>query len=171
MWCSREAYWQVTRSRRWQIAAAVWPASQGYRVARPKTSRTLERIRRSTVAPSKPATSPEPNRYRPVALPSRAGTHGELLGVFAHEVAQPLTSILRNAEAFLQKARLEAAAPPEIRDTLHAIISDAVRAAEMIQRLHSLLILGEVPSVGGRPGTVGSPYRYHAQHNDPQCCA
>jgi len=144
MWRTREAYWQGSWSRRWQIAAAVWPASQGYRVARLNTSRTLDKIRRSTVAASKPATSHGPNRYHPNALPSGAGSHGELLGVFAHELAQPLSSILRNAEASLQTALLEATVPIEIRETLHAIITDAVRAAEMIQRLRSLLTRGEV---------------------------
>jgi len=144
MWRSREAYWQVAWSRRWQIAAAVWPASQGYRVARLNTSRTLDKIRRSTVAASKPATSYGPNRYHPIALPSGAGSYGELLGVFAHELAQPLSSILRNAEASLQTALREATVPIEIRETLHAIITDAVRAAEMIQRLRSLLTRGEV---------------------------
>jgi C4-dicarboxylate-specific signal transduction histidine kinase len=66
------------------------------------------------------------------------------LGVFAHELAQPLSSILRNAEASLQIALLETTVPLEIRETLHAIITDAVRAAEMIQRLRSLLTRGEV---------------------------
>jgi len=144
MWRTREAYWQGSWSRRWQIAAAVWPASQGYRVARLNTSRTLDKIRRSTVAASKPATSHGPNRYHPFALPNGAGSHGELLGVFAHELAQPLSSILRNAEASLQTARLKATVPIEIREPLQAIITDAVRAAEMIQRLRSLLTRGEV---------------------------
>ena len=144
MWRSREAYWQGSWSRRWQIAAAVWPASQGYRVARLNTSRTLDKIRRSTVAISKPAANQAPNRYHHIALPSGAGTRGEFLGVFAHELAQPLSSILRNAEASLQIALLETTVPLEIRETLHAIITDAVRAAEMIQRLRSLLTRGEV---------------------------
>ena len=144
MWRSREAYWQVSWSRRWQIAAAVWPASQGNRVARLNTSRTLDKIRRNTVAASKPATSHGPNQYHPIALPSGAGSHGELLGVFAHELAQPLSSILRNAEASLQIALLETTVPLEIRETLYAIITDAVRAAEMIQRVRSLLTRGEV---------------------------
>jgi len=145
MWRSREAYWQGSRSRRWQIAAAVWPASQGYRGARLNTSRALDKIRRSTVATSTPATSQGPNRYHPIAHPSGAGTHGEFLGVFAHELAQPLSSILRNAEASLQIALLEPTVPLEIREALHAIITDAVRTAEMIQRLlRALLTRGEV---------------------------
>src|SRR5215831_13764027 len=144
MWRTREAYWQGSWSRRWQIAAAVWPASQGYRVARLNTSRTLDKIRRSTVAIPKPATSQGQDRYHHLALPNGAGTYGEFLGVFAHELAQPLSSILRNAEASLQIALLETTVPLEIRETLHAIITDAVRAAEMIQRLRSLLNRGEV---------------------------
>jgi C4-dicarboxylate-specific signal transduction histidine kinase len=88
--------------------------------------------------------SQEPDRYRQIALPSREGFLGEVSGVFAHELAQPLASILRNAEAALQIIPQGVTAPTELRAILRDIITDTVRAAEMMQRLRSLLIRGEV---------------------------
>jgi C4-dicarboxylate-specific signal transduction histidine kinase len=66
-----------------------------------------------------------------------------LAGAFAHELAQPLTSILANAEAALQIALGETAIPEEIREILRDIIRDDVRAAEMIRRLRALLAPGK----------------------------
>jgi C4-dicarboxylate-specific signal transduction histidine kinase len=68
---------------------------------------------------------------------------GGLAGAFAHELAQPLTSILANAEAALQIALHETAIPEEIREILRDIIRDDVRAAEMIRRLRALLAPGK----------------------------
>ena len=109
-----------------------------------KARRTLDRIRRSAVATPKPAPSQGPDRYRHTAVPSRVGFVGEVSGVFAHELAQPLTSILRNAEAALQILPREVTASTEIHAILRDIIADTVRAAEMLRRLRSLLIRGEV---------------------------
>jgi len=99
---------------------------------------------RSAIATPEPAPSRGPERYRHIALPSRAGFLGEVSGVFAHELAQPLASILRNAEAALQIIPPEVTAPTELRAILHDIITDTARAAEMLRRLRSLLIRGEV---------------------------
>ena len=99
---------------------------------------------RSAIATPEPAPSRGPERSRHIALPSRAGFLGEVSGVFAHELAQPLASILRNAEAALQIIPPEVTAPTELRAILHDIITDTARAAEMLRRLRSLLIRGEV---------------------------
>jgi C4-dicarboxylate-specific signal transduction histidine kinase len=74
----------------------------------------------------------------------RVAALGELSGAFAHELVQPLTSILGNAEAALQV--LPAATPgcAEIREMLRDIIKDDMRAAEVIQRLRSMLARGEI---------------------------
>ncbi len=148
MWRSSEAYWQVSRSRRWQLAATDWPASHGRRVSGMKARRALNQIRRSAVATPEPAASHAPDRYRHIVLPGRVGVLGELSGVFAHELAQPLTSILRNAEAALQIALPEVTVPAEIHQILRDIITDTARAGEMIRRLRSLLTRGEVQCQG-----------------------
>jgi len=72
----------------------------------------------------------------------RVAVLGELSGAFAHELAQPLTSILGNAEAALQLLP-DTAALAEIREMLRDIVREDVRAAEVIQRLRSMLARGE----------------------------
>jgi two-component system, LuxR family, sensor kinase FixL len=87
---------------------------------------------------------------------ARAATLSELSGALAHELNQPLTSILSNAEAGLcllaraapERAAPERAAPgPELVAELGAILRDIAaedqRAAEVIRRLRALLQRGE----------------------------
>jgi PAS domain S-box-containing protein len=74
----------------------------------------------------------------------RAAVLGELSGAFAHELAQPLTAILGNAEAALQLLPADTPGRREIADILRDIIRDDVRAAEMMQRLRSMLARGEI---------------------------
>jgi PAS domain S-box-containing protein len=70
---------------------------------------------------------------------SRVAMLGELSGSLAHELNQPLTAILSNAQA---AQRYLARNPPEL-EALSAILSDIVkndrRAGDVIQRLRSLL--------------------------------
>jgi C4-dicarboxylate-specific signal transduction histidine kinase len=82
-------------------------------------------------------------QHQQLAHLGRVALLGGLAGAFAHELAQPLTSILANAEAALQIALRDTAVPGEIRDILRDIIRDDVRAAEMIQRLRALLAPGK----------------------------
>ncbi len=75
---------------------------------------------------------------------ARANQLGQLSGAFAHELNQPLTSILANAEAGL---RLMNADPPdltEVRDILGDIASADRRAADTISNLRKLLVKQEV---------------------------
>jgi C4-dicarboxylate-specific signal transduction histidine kinase len=73
----------------------------------------------------------------------RAASLGELSSALAHELSQPLTAILGNAQA----AQLILSRPDfeleEIRDILRDIVSDDKRAGEIIARLRSLLKKGE----------------------------
>jgi len=69
---------------------------------------------------------------------------GELSGALAHELNQPLTSILANAEA---GQRLLQRDPPdigEVREILSDIASSDMRASEVISQLRGLLTRGEV---------------------------
>ena len=70
---------------------------------------------------------------------TRVSTMGELTASLAHELNQPLTGILANAQAGL---RFLEATPPdllEIREILKDIVDDDKRAGEVIRRLRSLL--------------------------------
>lgn len=78
-----------------------------------------------------------------LTLLGRAAVLGELSGAFAHELVQPLTSILGNAEAALQIcSRIDG--QTELEEILCDIINDDVRAAEVIKRLRSMLSRGEI---------------------------
>ena len=70
---------------------------------------------------------------------TRVSTMGELTASLAHELNQPLTGILANAQAGL---RFLEATPPdlhEVREILKDIVDDDKRAGEVIRRLRSLL--------------------------------
>jgi PAS domain S-box-containing protein len=73
-----------------------------------------------------------------LAHASRLALVGELLGSIAHEIKQPLTSILNNAAAGL---RLMSAGAEdwELRETFRDIQTDGRRAGEIIERLSSLM--------------------------------
>ena len=70
---------------------------------------------------------------------SRVAAMGELTAAIAHELSQPLTAVLTNAQAaqrFLQKEKPDLG---EVRDILKDIIGDDNRAKDIIQKLRSLL--------------------------------
>jgi PAS domain S-box-containing protein len=76
---------------------------------------------------------------------TRVATLGELSGALAHELSQPLTSILTNAQAGLQFLTREPADLAEIRDVLNDIVDADRRAGEFIRRLRALLRRGDTP--------------------------
>jgi PAS domain S-box-containing protein len=101
-------------------------------------------ITRSDITAHKQAIAQAREQRQQLAHLGRAAVLGELSGAFAHELAQPLTSILGNAEAALQLLPPDTPALTEIRDILRDIIKDDVRAAEVIQRLRAMLTQGEI---------------------------
>jgi signal transduction histidine kinase len=76
---------------------------------------------------------------------SRASMLGELSGAFAHELNQPLTSILANAEVGrrLLDQVPEAADLSELREIFADIVADDKRAADVIGQLRRLLTKGD----------------------------
>ena len=78
-----------------------------------------------------------------VAHLMRVTALGELSGAIAHEVNQPLTAILSNAQAALYLLRPESPNFTEIHDALEDIVHEDSRASEVIQRLRGLLKKGE----------------------------
>ena len=74
---------------------------------------------------------------------TRVSTMGELTASLAHELRQPLTGIMTNAQAarrFLEVVPLDVG---ELRNILADIIADDRRAADVIQRLRDMLRKGE----------------------------
>lgn len=68
---------------------------------------------------------------------------GELSGAIAHEVNQPLTAILSNAQAALYLLAPDSPNFSEIHGALEDIVHEDNRASEVIQRLRGLLKKGE----------------------------
>jgi len=73
----------------------------------------------------------------------RVSTLGELSGAIAHEINQPLTAILSNAQAALHLLAQNKPDLGEIRDALNDIVHEENRADEVIHRLRNLLKKGE----------------------------
>jgi len=69
----------------------------------------------------------------------RVSTIGALAASLAHELNQPLTGILANAQAALRLLEATSTDLVEIRSILCDIVDDDKRAREVIQRLRSLL--------------------------------
>jgi signal transduction histidine kinase len=74
---------------------------------------------------------------------SRASLLGELSGAFAHELNQPLTSILANAQVGRQLIAEGRAGSAELGEILADIEADDRRAAAVITQLRRLLMKGE----------------------------
>ena len=74
----------------------------------------------------------------------RAAVLGQLSGAFAHELNQPLTSILGNAEAALRMIADGNVDPEEFTEILRDIVHDDMRASQVIERLRALLEKGDL---------------------------
>ena len=73
----------------------------------------------------------------------RVSVLGELSGSIAHEINQPLTAILSNAQAALHLLGQKSPDLEDIRDALEEIVHEDNRAGEVIHRLRHLLKKGE----------------------------
>ena len=69
---------------------------------------------------------------------NRVMTLGELTASIAHEVNQPLTGVVTNGSACLRILDHQPADLDEVRGAVESIISDGMRASEVVQRLRAL---------------------------------
>jgi PAS domain S-box-containing protein len=70
---------------------------------------------------------------------SRVSTMGQLTASLAHELIQPLTAIVSNAQAGERYLAADASAVEDVRELLADVTADAKRAGEVIRRIRSLL--------------------------------
>jgi PAS domain S-box-containing protein len=70
---------------------------------------------------------------------SRVSTMGQLTASLAHELIQPLTAIVSNAQAGERYLTADASAVADVRELLADVTADAKRAGEVIRRIRSLL--------------------------------
>ena len=78
-----------------------------------------------------------------VAHLMRVSVMGELSGSIAHEVNQPLTAILSNAQAALYLLAQKSPDLDEVRGALEDIVQEDNRAGEVVRRLRRLMKKGE----------------------------
>lgn len=83
-------------------------------------------------------------RREEMAHMGRVATMGELAASLAHELNQPLTAIMSNAQAALRLTAGDSPDIDEVRDILNDIVADDKRASQVIQRLRSLFRKGEL---------------------------
>jgi C4-dicarboxylate-specific signal transduction histidine kinase/ABC-type uncharacterized transport system substrate-binding protein len=74
-----------------------------------------------------------------VAHLMRVSVLGQLSGAIAHEINQPLTAILSNAQAALSLLARASPDLAEVRDALQDIVDEDNRAGEVVHRLRDLL--------------------------------
>lgn len=75
---------------------------------------------------------------------ARVNLLGELASALAHELNQPLTAILSNAQAARRFLDSDSMDPAELREIIDDIVRDDKRAGEMIHRLRAMLRKGKV---------------------------
>ena len=78
---------------------------------------------------------------------TRVAVLGQLSGALAHELNQPLTAILSNAQAAQRFLKRDSVDLDEVRAIIDDIVSDDKRAGEVIRRLRALLKRGETQLV------------------------
>jgi PAS domain S-box-containing protein len=144
--CIRDVLGGISARRRLEFSrdspeGSLWYEISIERLRRPEGGAV---ITRTDITAHKQAVTQAREQRQQLAHLGRAAVLGELSGAFAHELAQPLTSILGNAEAALQLLPPGTPGLCEIQDILRDIIKDDVRAAEVIQRLRSMLARGEI---------------------------
>lgn len=111
--------------------------------ARPdNTSGTLNGIF-VDITEQKEAESEAALQRQEVAHLMRVSVLGELSGAIAHEINQPLTAILSNANAALDILPENSYEHAELREILQDIVQEDNRAGEVISRLRSLLKKGD----------------------------
>jgi len=77
----------------------------------------------------------------------RVSALGELAASLAHELNQPLTAILSNAQAAQRLLAVDAANLEEVREILKDIVMDNKRAGDIIHRLSGLIKKGDLEFV------------------------
>lgn len=122
---------------RWVTAKA-----SAYRDARGMISRVVGYVIDDTQRKRAEAESLE--QQRQVRHLARVAMMGELSGALAHELQQPLTAILCNAQAGQLLAAQEPPNAEELREIFSEIIRDDKHAGEVIHHLRSHLMRGEM---------------------------
>ena len=123
-----------------------WVASHGnVRLDRRGKPASMWGVTSDITAPVRAELDAEVNRNELAHL-SRVAMLGQLSGSIAHELNQPLTAILSNAQAALRFTSAPSVDLETLREILRDIVADDQRAGEIIWRLRALFERGESKS-------------------------
>jgi len=75
---------------------------------------------------------------------ARVTTLGELAASIAHEINQPISAMVADASACLNRLGAERPDLGKIRESLNAIVADGARAGEVLTRIRALLARSEL---------------------------
>lgn len=75
---------------------------------------------------------------------ARLSSLGELAGSLAHELKQPLTAMLFNAQAAQKFMESKTPNPSDLRDALEDIVTDNCRASEVINKIRTMARNGNI---------------------------
>jgi two-component system, LuxR family, sensor kinase FixL len=131
-----------------------WIVSHGsVRLGRDGKAATVWGVTADVTAPVRAELDAEVNRNELAHL-SRVAMLGQLSGSIAHELNQPLTAILSNAQAALRFTSAPTVDLEGVREILRDIVADDQRAGEVIWRLRALFERGEAKSEPLVTGTL-----------------
>jgi YbgC/YbaW family acyl-CoA thioester hydrolase len=99
----------------------------------------LSEYQKTGGAERKRAEAALPETYAELAHVARVTTMGELAASIAHEVNQPLTAVITNADICLDWVMSERPNLNDIREALADVVKDAHRVSEIIARIRALL--------------------------------
>jgi signal transduction histidine kinase len=102
----------------------------------------LEERRKDVIAQQRAEIEAKEQRQQLTHL-TRVALLGQLSGALAHELNQPLTAILSNAQAAQHFLAADKIDPDELREILADIVAEDQRAGEVIRRLRALFKKGE----------------------------
>jgi len=83
-------------------------------------------------------------RSRELAHVARTAVVGELAAALAHEIRQPLTAILINAQTAMRVLDTHPRDPEAVREILQQLTADGRRASEVVQRVRAFAKKGDV---------------------------
>jgi two-component system sensor kinase FixL len=101
-------------------------------------------ISRITVISDRSVSREVDRNRKELAHLARVSSLGELAGSLAHELKQPLTAILFNAQAAQKYMESETADKADLRGALEDIVTDNRRASEVIQKIRTLARQGDI---------------------------
>jgi C4-dicarboxylate-specific signal transduction histidine kinase len=126
------------------MSAAQRRTAESLEQARDKLATNLQELKKTNealhdeIAERKLAEAALQKAQANLAHMTRLTTMGELSASIAHEVNQPLTAVVNNANACISLLMGGAANFEEIREALTEIVDDADRASAVIQRVRQL---------------------------------